>query len=87
MRVMTITPGALHADVERILGWSISEDSSAAAHIELREVDVTGTIVAHIGLASDTSQSVIFPKPTYIECPGGVWVNEEAGSIVGVLYY
>jgi hypothetical protein len=83
---MTITPGALHA-IERIYGWSISEDSSAAAHIELREVLVTGKIVAHIGLASDTSESVIFPKPTYVECPGGVWVNEEAGSIVGVLYY
>ena len=87
MRVQTITPGALHADVERILGWSIFEDSSAAAHIELRELSATGDIVAHIGVVADSSQTVIFPKPTYIECPGGVWVKEEAGSITGVLYY
>lgn len=87
MRVQTITPGALHSNIERIYGWSIWEDSSAAAHIELRELSATGDIVAHIGLAADTSQSVIFSKPTYIECPGGVWVKEEAGSITGVIYY
>ena len=80
----TITGGANHTGVTRFNGFSVREDSSAAAVIEFRIAVVGGDIVWHLALAADESASIIFPS--YITTEGGVYVKEVSGSIEGVLF-
>lgn len=83
-RVQAITPGSNHASVEQLGGFSIEEDSSAAAQVVLRKGSVSGTIFWHLNLTADQSASIMFPRPIATE--GGVYVQEVSGSIAGVLF-
>jgi len=80
----TITPDSNHAAVTLLKGFNITEDSSAAAHVRLRKLNVTGQILATVKLAADGSAMIIFDEPMSSE--GGVYVQEVSGSVEGVLY-
>ena len=86
-QTQTITVNANHTAVERLLGFSVQEDSSAAAVVELREAVVGGTVVTYLNLAADETATIVFSKPVYLEFPGGCYVKEVSGSVSGVLYY
>ena len=83
MKPTTITPDSNHAGVDVLWGFSIQEDSSAAAVIELRKAAVDGAVVWYLNLAADESASIVFPKP--IPTEGGVYVKEVSGSVTGLL--
>jgi hypothetical protein len=87
MLTKAITPDALHAEVQRCYGFSIQEDASAAAVIELRELSATGQAVTYLNLAADETANFVLPKGVWLEFPGGCWVKEVSGSVTGVLYY
>lgn len=86
MNTTTITPDSLHA-TERVVGWTLSEDSSAAASVTFRAGSAGGTVVVGpINLAADESAHIVLPKAVFYEFPGGCYVKEESGSIAGQLY-
>ena len=88
MLTKTITPGSVHTDTDRVFGFSITEDSSAAASITFRAAVVGGkVIIGPINLAADESALIVLPKAVFWEFPGGCYVKEESGSIEGVLYH
>ncbi len=88
MRTQTVTPDANHTSVERLYGFSLTEDSSGVATVTFREGAADGTIViGPVNLAADESALIVLPKAVFWEFPGGCWVNEESGSVSGVLYY
>ena len=87
MQTTTITPDSLHS-VERLYGFCLSEDSSAAASITFRAGAAGGTVViGPINLAADESAVIALPKGTFWEFPGGCYVKEESGSIAGQLHH
>ena len=85
MRVQAITPDSNHAAVDYLKGFSIQEDSSGAAFVTIRKAAAGGAVVFNLRLAADESASIVFPE--VLSCEGGCYVNEEAGSVAGVLYY
>jgi len=87
MKTQTITPDGTHAGIERVFGFSIQEDSSAAAAIELRSGSATGQIVTFINLAADETANMVLPKGVFYEFPGGCHVKEVSGSVAGILYH
>ena len=86
MKTQTITVNSLHTP-ERVYGFSIQEDSSAAAAVELRAGSATGTIVQYLNLAADQTGTIVLPKAVFWEFPGGCYVKEVSGSVAGVLYH
>lgn len=80
----TITPDSNHTAVENFAGFNLREDNSAAATINFREVDGSGQVLLTVNLAAD--ESVAFVSPENIQVEGGVYVEEVAGSVTGVLY-
>jgi len=87
MQTTTITPDSLHTP-ERVYGFCLSEDSSAAASITFRAGGSSGDIVVGpINLAADESAAIVLPKAVFWEFPGGVYVKEESGSIAGQLWH
>ena len=86
VHAVTITADAAHAGVERFCGFSIRDDSSAACVVQFRATDGSGQILLHLALAADESATLRLPADSYIEAPGGVYVNEVSGSIEGILY-
>ena len=86
VHAVTLTADAAHAGVERFCGFSIREDSSAAAVVQFRATDGSGQILGHLALAADESATFKLDAADFIEAPGGVYVNEVSGSIEGVLY-
>ena len=87
MKTQAITPDALHTALQRCYGFSIQEDASAAAAIELRELSATGQVGVYLNLAADETASIVLPKGVWWEFPGGCWVKEVSGSGAGVLHY
>jgi len=88
MRTQTITVDANHAAVNHCYGWCLSEDSGATAEVTLRAgADDGKVIVGPIHLAADETAVIVLPKAVFWEFAGGCWVNEESGSVEGVLYY
>ena len=88
MRTKTIVPGSLHTETDRVFGFSLTEDSSAAASVTFRAGAADGDVViGPINLAADESALIVLGKATFWEFPGGCWVKEESGSIEGVLYH
>ncbi len=87
MLTQTITVNTTHSSVERCFGFSIQEDSSAAAKIELRAGSVSGQIVVFLNLTADETATIVLPKPVHLAFPGGCWVKEVSGSVKGVLYH
>lgn len=86
-KAVAITPDSNHSGVPRLAGFSIREDSSAAAHIRLRRNGVVGgDIIWELALAADESASIIFPKNESIHCGAGCYVEEVSGSVTGVLF-
>lgn len=86
-KTQVITPDSKHAAVERLYGFTISDDSSAAAVVNLREGSASGTIVMPLNIPADGTAAMMFGKATYLEFPGGCYVEEVSGSIEGALYY
>ena len=82
-----ITVDTNHTAVQRLAGFSIHEDSSAAAEVKLRIGAVGGAIICHLALAADESASIVFPKAVFISAAGGTYVEEVAGSVEGMLFY
>lgn len=82
----TITGGANHSGVTRFAGFSIREAAGtpAAATVNFRSATVGGQILATVELAANESAMVFFPGP--IVASGGVYVEQAAGTISGVLY-
>ena len=85
--VQTITVDTNHTAVERLAGFTIHEDSSAAAEVKIRALSSSGQILWHLALAADESASIVFPKAVFISAAGGTYVEETAGSVEGVLFY
>ena len=83
---VTVTGDANHATVERLSGFSLKEDGSAAAFIRLRVATVSGQIVWEQSFGADESRSVVFDKDDFISTPGGVYLQEASGSVEGVLF-
>lgn len=85
VKAVTITGGgANHTAVTRFSGFSVREDAAAVATVRFREGAVGGQILFELTLAASESASIIFP--TYITSEDGVYVEEVAGSIEGVLF-
>ena len=82
-----ITVDTNHTAVQRLAGFSIHEDSSAAAEVKLRIGAVGGDIIWFLALAADESASIIFPKAVFVSAAGGTYVEEVAGSVEGTLFY
>ena len=87
LNTQVITGAANHTAVQRLAGYSIAEDASAAAHIRLRVGSVSGTILADLWFAADESANMIFPKGIVFSTGAGVFVQEVSGSVEGTLYY
>ena len=88
MQTQTITVDSTHADVQRCYGFSITEDSSAAAVVNLRSGSASGQIVVGpINLAADEFALIVLPKAVSWEFPGGCHVEEVSGSVEGILYH
>ncbi len=83
---VTITGDANHATVERLAGFSLKEDASAAAFIRLRVATVSGQIVWEQSFGAGESRSIVFDKNDFVSTPGGVYVQEASGSVEGVLF-
>ena len=81
----TITVDSNHATVTRLCGFSISEDSSASASIEIRKGAVDGQVLFYLQLGADEAATLVF-TPQFISCEGGVYIKEVSGSVAGVLY-
>lgn len=79
----TITVNTLHADVERLVGWSIRETAATALSLRLRENDAAGRILASIRLGANGSETVSLVHP--LTC-SGVYVEVVSGSMEGALY-
>ncbi len=84
MEAVAATPGTVNSTVTRWTGFSVQEDSAAAAVWEFRKATVTGDIIAYLNLAASTSATIVFPD--FFPAEGGVYVKEVSGSAVGVLY-
>jgi hypothetical protein len=80
----TITPNSNHSGVTLLKGFNITEDASAAAHVRFRKAAVGGQIIATVKLAADGTAMIIFDEA--ISSEGGVYVQEVAGSVEGVLF-
>ena len=88
MKTQTVTPDSTHTAVERCFGFSLTEDSSAAASVNLRALSASGQIVVGpINLAADESAVIVLPKAVFWEFPGGCHVEEVSGSVAGILYH
>ena len=81
MELITIVPNSLHT-LNGLWGFSIKEDAGAAAVIRFRLNGSGGQLVATVGLSSNESAMIIFPRPV----SGDIYVEEASGSIEGVLY-
>jgi hypothetical protein len=87
MLTKTIVPDSTHTDTDVVFGFSIQEDSSATAAVELRSGSATGQIVVFLNLAVDETATIVLPKAVFWEFPGGCHVKEVSGSVAGVLYH
>ena len=87
MQTQQITADANHADVETCFGFSIREDSSAAAEVLLKAGSSGGAVIVHLNLAADETATIVLPKAVFYEFPGGCYVDEVSGSVAGVLYH
>lgn len=83
----TITVNTNHTAVQRLAGFTIHEDSSAAAEVKIRALSASGQIIWHLALAADESASIIFPKAVFVSAAGGTYVEEVSGSVEGTLFY
>jgi hypothetical protein len=82
----TDVQGVAAATGLRLTGFSVGETAGATAVVTLRNGDANGDpAVAHISLAANGAQIVIFPDGG-IPCPDGVWVDRESGTTELVLY-
>lgn len=85
MQVQTITPDSNHAGVTRLRGFSFYEDASGTALIIIRKATVSGQILFTIPLTADAGATLVLDD--FISAEGGVYVEENSGSITGVLFY
>lgn len=85
MQALAITPDSLHSQVTNLRGFTIHEDSSAAAEVKIRDASATGTIIWFLQLAADESASIVFGES--LRAPGGVYVEEVSGSVEGSLFH
>ena len=81
----TITVDSNHTAVTRLCGFSIQEDSSAAAVIEIRKGAIGGQVLFYLNLAADESATLLFPQD-FISCEDGVYIKEVSGSVAGIIY-
>lgn len=79
-----VTVNSNHSGVERLVGFSIREDSGAAAHFRLRKGSVSGQVIMDLNVAASGNATIFFPKSVASE--GGVYVQEVTGSVAGVLF-
>ena len=85
MQPQTITVDSNHTGVTRLCGFSIQEDSSAAAVVEIRKGAIGGQVLFYLNLAADESATLVFPG-AYITCEDGCYIKEVSGSVAGTLY-
>lgn len=81
MRMIDIVPNSLHS-LNGCWGFSIREDAAANAAVTFRQEGASGQVIAVVGLSANESAMIIFPRPVQ----GNIYVEEESGSIEGVLY-
>ncbi len=86
MATTAITPDSNHASADRVTGFSIAEDASAAAKVKLRAGAVDGPVKFFINFAADESVNAVFEEaPVAFE--GGCYVEEVSGSVEGSLHH
>lgn len=81
-----ITPDSNHDNVTSFYGWSIRESAGtpAVATVNFRHGAVGGQILAVLELAASESATVAFGS--FTPTPDGVYVEEVAGTVSGVIY-
>lgn len=86
MKTKVVTLDDDHAEVTILKGWSLT-GGGAAAHVRLRNgTTVAGPIVAEVALAANVSETIVL-SGSGIPCPAGVFVEDVAGTMEGVLYW
>lgn len=86
-RAQSISSNANHANVQRLVGWSIKEaaGSPSVATVTLRNGAVGAQILFEIELAADEATNIVFPRS--IRTEDGVYVEVVTGTVSGVLFY
>ena len=86
LATLTATPGTVQTVITELYGYSIREDSGAAAVIEFRHGTVTGQIIAFLGLVANESFQFSF-EDNAIDLPDGLYIKEVSGSVEAILWH
>lgn len=87
-----ITANANHTGVTTLAGWSIREAAGSAgvAAVNIRKgvaaANNTGTLLAVLEMAADTSNTYEFRTPLRGDATYGIYVEVVTGTVAGVLY-
>ena len=80
-----ISENTLHAEVTQISGWALyNAHGNNASVVELRNGAADGVLLAKFAVPSKGSS--VESLVGHIDCPGGLYVKEDAGTLSGVVW-